>query len=107
MPEIVRSIDGNIIGSVENGVFTKRVQGSTHMLKTPPAWAIDCKAFLEQVFFHAHTIRIVEKKSKAIYEISTKTFNNRKVYFDRGFGPQYFVPLKYWHEIREGQTVLF
>lgn len=107
MAEIVRSIDGNIIGSIENGVFTKRVQGSAHMFRTPPAWAIDCKAFLEEIFLQAHMIRVVEKESGTVYEIGTRTFNNRKVYFDRGFGPQYFVPLKYWHEIREGQTVLF
>jgi len=103
---IVRSVDGNIIGDIENGVFTKRVKGSAHMLRTPPAWAIDCRAFIEEIFSQANTIRIEEIESGTTYEISTKTFNRRKVYMDRGFGTQYYVPLKYWHQIRKGQKVL-
>ena len=106
MPKIVRSTDGNIIGSIDNDVFTKRVQGEAHMLRTPRAWAIDCKAFIEEVFPHSNKIRVELLDSGIIYEVSTKVFNSRKGYLDRGFGPQYFLPLKYWHEIREGQKAL-
>lgn len=103
---IIRSVDGNIIGDLENGVFTKRVHGAAHMLKTPPAWAIDCPAFLTDIFPQCHTIRIEEIESGMTYEISTKTFNSKKVYMDRNFGPQYFVILKHWHQIRKGQPAL-
>jgi len=104
MPEIVR-VDDKIIGQIEDGVFTKRVR-QTHMLRTPRAWGIDCKAFLEQVYHKTKTIRIEELDSGTVYEISTEVFNRRKGYLNRGFGPQYFVALKYWHQIRQGQKAL-
>lgn len=103
---IVRSSDGKIIGDIENGVFIKRVYGSSHMLKTPPAWAIDCKAFLDSVIPHAHRIRVEDKDTGVAYEIATGVFSDHKVYVDRGFGAQYFVPLKYWHEIHKEQPSL-
>jgi len=104
---IIRSIDGNIIGTLDNGVFLKRVSGAVHMLRTPPAWAIDCKAFVDYVLPQSHTIRIEDKNTGTAYEISTKVFDDKKVYMDRKFGAQYFVILKHWHEIRLGQKVLF
>ena len=105
MGEIVRSTDGKIIGSIENAVFIKRVR-LAHMLHTPRAWGIDCKAFLEQIYPKSNRIRIEEQDSGTDYEISTEVFNRRKGYLDRGFGPQYFVPIKYWHQIRKGQKAL-
>ena len=104
MPEIVR-VDDKIIGQIENGVFTKRVR-QAHMLRTPRAWGIDCKAFLEQIFPKTNRIRIEETETGTVYDISTGVFNRRKGYLNRGFGPQYFVILKYWHEIRKGQKAL-
>lgn len=103
---IIRSVDGNIIGDIVNGIFTKRVQGSAHMLNTPPAWAIDCAAFKSQVLPNAHTIRVEDTESDVIYEVSTKLFDDKKVYLDRGFGAQYFLILKHWCEVRKGQPSL-
>ena len=105
MAEIVKSSDGKIIGSIEDGVFIKRVKQS-HMLQSPPAWAIDCKAFWDHIRFQTEKIQVEETESGTIYEISTKVFDSRKVYMDRHFGAQYFVPLKYWHQIRKGQKAL-
>ena len=105
MAEIVRSQAGKIIGQIEGGVFIKRVK-QAHMLKTPRGWAIDCKSYWDFIWPKVHTIRIEETESDTVYEISTKTFDKQKVYMDRNFGAQYYVILKYWHQIRKGQKAL-
>ena len=106
MPELVMSTDGKIIGQIEGKVFLKKVNGRAHMLHTPPAWAIDARAFDQKVLPHADTIRIEDTESGTIYQMSTRLFNEKKGVINRQFGSQYFVTLHHWTEIAPGQKEL-
>lgn len=103
---IVTAVDGNIIGDIERGVFTKRVHGKAHMLQTPPAWSIDAIAFNQKVAPFSNTIRIEDLDSKIVYQISTKTFEEKMVRMDRQFGAQVYVVLKHWQQITPNQAAL-
>jgi hypothetical protein len=72
-------------------------------LITPPGWAVDKLAFDRRVRPNAHTFRIVDIPARMIYESSIEYFNQMKRELDRGYGPQYFMPLLYWQTRATGQ----
>jgi len=41
----IRSYDGKVIGSSDGVVFRKTIKGSLHILRCPPAIAIDAYAY--------------------------------------------------------------
>jgi hypothetical protein len=102
----VTSVDGKIIGDIEGGVFTKRVNGKVHMLREPMAWAIDQRAYEEHVKKACHTIVIIDTENGTKYKVSTKVFDEKRVFMNRGFGPQYYLVMKWWQTIAPGQGVL-
>jgi hypothetical protein len=93
---IVQSVDGKIIGDIEKGVFTKRVDGRVHMLRQPPAWAIDVRAFVKDVRPNCHTIVVEDTHAQLTYSVSVQLFSDKKGALDRRYGAQYYLPLKYW-----------
>lgn len=104
---IIRSIDGKIIGDLENGVFTKSVAGSKHQLRTPPAWAVDKSAYERYLRGACQTMIVNDTETGLRYEVSFAMFEARKGLLNRGFGQQYFLPLHYWHIITKEQPKLF
>ena len=104
---IIRSTDGKIIGDMDKGVFTKKVDGKVHMLRGPLAWAMDSEAYKRDIRPWCHTIIVEDSQSKLVYSISLETFDSNKVYMDRGYGGQYFVILKHWQVKSQGQVSLF
>ncbi len=105
---IVRSTDGTrIIGSIELGTFTKRVRGTVHMLRIPRGWGIDLQPFITSIRPNCHTIIIEAIASGIKYKVSTKLFDDKKMYLNRGFSPQYVLPIKYWMVTTKTQKALF
>ena len=98
----IRSYDGKIIGYLDGDTFVKPLCGSKHQLKRPPAWAVDAEAFDEQINPYASTFRIEDTESGATYEVTVDFFDRHKGYLNRGFGPQYFLPLTRWKEHHNG-----
>lgn len=102
---ILTSVDGKVIGELEDGILTKRVKGSIHRLRTPPAWAIDKLAY-EKCAGHCHTIVIIDMEANLRYYVGFKTFDDKKMYLNRGYGEQYCLPLKYWQVTSVAQMAL-
>lgn len=102
----VLSEDGRIIGNVENGVFTKRVRSTIHMLRKPRAWAIDCKTYLGQVRPNAHTLRVEDRDTGTVYEVDVKVFDQYRGILTRDYAAQYFLTLRHWAIRRGEQGVL-
>jgi hypothetical protein len=88
-------VDGKGIGWIEGITFYKPVRGSKHMLRYPPAWAIQADAY-QQIIHRVSTIVILDDETDTAYRISTSDFERFKNKLDRGHGPQYYVELERW-----------
>jgi hypothetical protein len=93
---ILKSVDGKMIGNLDVGVFTKRVRGSIHRVRTPPGWAIDQRAYDENLVGNCGTIVVEDVEARLRYTVSFRTFDEKKVRMNRGYGDQYLLPLHYW-----------
>lgn len=94
------------IGFIENGVFTKRVDGRIHRLRVPSAWAIDAPAFRDIIKPNCHKIEIIDEPANLRYEVSMETFDKFKGRINRGYGEQYFLTLDYWSVYSMSQATL-
>jgi hypothetical protein len=61
-----------VIGYVEKDNLIKRVQGSKHMLRKPPAWYISREAFYEKVLSNTEYVIIEDLESGLVYECLTR-----------------------------------
>jgi hypothetical protein len=98
---------GKIIGYLQDHTFVKRVQGSKHMLRKPPAWCISKKAFCEEVLPNTAKIIIEDVESGVTYECPTEVFADRAFEIQRGnFEPQLALTLSYWERHDNGHRQL-
>ena len=84
-------VGNKIVGHIENGIFYKPVIGSKHMLRQPPAWAVDAEVFDNEVMAKATEIVVIDKETSIEYSTSVESFNRQKGELDRGFGRQYYL----------------
>ena len=91
--------DGRIIGRIEGDTFIKPVIESKHMLKCPPAWAIQADLFDEKVKPCVKWLVIEGKESGKRWKTSVEYFDTYKKEMDRGFGRQYLMVLARWQVI--------
>ena len=104
---LVRDIQRHIIGNIDKGVFTKMVSGKYHFLRNPePSIAIDAVAFDSVISLHAGTIRVVDRDTKQTYSIKTPLFKISMEKLNRGYGWQYYVPIKLWDRYESSQIRL-
>jgi len=89
-------VHGKTIGCLGENTFVKRVRGSKHRLRCPPAWAIDAEAFDTQVKPNATEFVILDTESGLEYRCPVETFDRLKRVLSRGFGRQYYMVLSRW-----------
>ena len=100
--QAVRSYDGKVIGYLEGDTFVKRVDGSKHRLQKPPGWAVDARAYDEDIRTRATTFRVEDRETGEVFEASVAYFDEHKGEFDRRWGRQYYLPLSRWRVHRNG-----
>ena len=109
-PEPVKTrieAEGRVIGYLEDNCFRKRVVGSKHKLRKPPAWCISKQAFCEEVLPNTENIIIEDTESGLIYECLTKVFAEHAFEIQRGeFEPQLALVLRFWTVRRNGHHQL-
>lgn len=87
---------GKIAATLEGRTLKKRVRGSVHMLRRPPAWAID-QAILEAARRDgAVTVEITDVETRRRYIAPIEAFDLHGLRFNRGFGEQIALPLAHW-----------
>ncbi len=92
----VIGFNGKTIGHSDGHTFTKKIKGSKHILKKPPAIAIDAEAFDREIASTCQKIEVYDSESNRLYTSTTENFNHHKGTIDRGFGKQYFLPFHRW-----------
>ena len=96
---IIIKVGDKVVGCLGDNRFTKLVVGSKHMLRRPPAWAVDAEAFDAEVKPNATELVVIDKETGIQYHCPVGKFDRLKGELDRGFGRQYFLTLNHW-EIR-------
>jgi hypothetical protein len=84
------------IGDIHGRIFKKVIHGSKHLLRIPPAIAIDKEAFVNINNSGVVVIQVLDVDTQVLYSISTTDFIEYHKPLDRGYGEQYYVELKYW-----------
>jgi len=98
---------GKVIGYLEDHTFTKRVIGSKHKLRKPPAWCISKEAFCEQIMPNTENVIVEDMESGLTYECPTKVFAEHAFEIQRGnFEPQLALTLHYWKKQTNGHRQL-
>lgn len=88
--------NGKAIGRVTGDVFYKRVRGSVHFLKKPPAICVDCQSLADAEDAGARHVEILDTETGRRYRASCDTIRQRGRYIDRGFGAQYALGMNHW-----------
>jgi len=96
--------DGKFVALVENGVLIKHVRRSKHMLQKPQGWAWDDTCLEQAERLQAHQTQIFDDETGLIYTASISDFRRYGVQFNRHFGQQTCLPVKYWQVSKLGEN---
>lgn len=100
--------DGRPSGCViEDGILRRRVQASKHMLRRPPAWAVEEKILREAERHGCTWVQVVDVESHITYVAPLQSFWTRGIAIDRGFALQRALPLCFWTREDPKQPSLF
>jgi len=89
--------NGKVVASLLGRTLRKRVRGSLHQLRTPPAWAFDVSILEAARQDGAQTVEVADVESRKVYKAPILAFFLHGVHINRGFGQQTALPLAYWH----------
>jgi len=90
------SIGTQVVGKVLNGVFSKRVRGSRHFLRKPPAIALDIDTLEQALRLGATKVEVYDMESGIFYRAKIDLIFEKGFKFNRGFGDQIALCLSRW-----------
>jgi hypothetical protein len=85
-----------VVGEVRAGVFRKTAQASRHMLRRPPAWALDIASLDEAEALGAARVRIRDTESGRLYLAPISLIRHDGFRLNRGHGQQLALGLEFW-----------
>lgn len=85
-----------IIGTIADGVFSKRVCKSKHFCRMFNAWGVQEDAIPDLKQHKCKRIKVIDTESDTIYTCSFEAFLHYGIRKDLGSGVQIFLPVKYW-----------
>jgi hypothetical protein len=88
---------GQPVASLSGRTLRKKVRASRHLLRQPPAWAIDLQILEAAKQDGAEWVEIADVESHKVYLAPLVAFFLHGIRIDRGFGPQIALPLAHWH----------
>lgn len=92
----VYAVSGQIIGHIEGDTFIKRVKASKHMLRQPPAWALDDAVLRDLAGQGVARVVYIDTETHRTYCTTVDTFASKGRLFNRGYGDQVLLPLGWW-----------
>jgi len=90
------SSQGRVVAVLRGRILKKRARGSAHMLRQPPAWAIDSQILEQAQRDGAREVEITDTETGRIYRAAIDAFDLHGFRFNRGFGDQVGLALNYW-----------
>lgn len=95
---------GKVVGEVVDGKFIKRLKGSRHMLRDPKGWGLDVESLADARDLGAEVVEIHDTETGTIHSASIGRILDKGFRFNRGYGPQICLPLKFWTIQRPGEA---
>lgn len=95
--------NGKVVGAVEDGIFSKSIKGSKHILQKPPAIAFDVCSIEQAKAAGASRVQVLDTESDKVYSASLERISEKGTYFNRGWGEQVFLPMVYWGMTKKGE----
>jgi len=101
--------NGKVVGEIRDGVFLKKLRGSRHFLRKPPAICFDISSLKEAEEAGATHIKIIDIETGKTYHAPLRLVWEKGFTLDRGHGRQIGLPLNLWEsgEADENQLTLF
>ena len=93
---VIYGAQGKIRGIIENRVLRKAIRGSLHLLRKPPAIALDARMY-DRYRPYFDEIEITDADTGIVYRGAAGYFDRRRFEIERGFGKQSALGLKHWH----------
>ena len=90
------NVKGKMVGYVQNNIFRKKVKGSKHFLRKPPAIAFDKSAIQIASQYKADRIRVLDKETGIVYHTTMYYFEKNNFEINRGHGTQQAMVLNQW-----------
>ena len=90
-----------VVGTVERGTFRKRVRGSRHQLRQPPAWAFDVGTLRQAKAAGAERLRVEDTETGTVYTATLDTLRRHGFELDRGAGRQWALTLDHWQTTKK------
>lgn len=84
------------VGHVSGDNFHKRIQGSRHLLRKPPAIAFDISTLQDAEQAGAGFVIVTDTDTDKRYRASIKSIFVHGTRFNRGWGDQIYLPLDWW-----------
>jgi hypothetical protein len=84
------------------GDVLRRVCESKHQLKNPPAWAFDVAGLRHAQELGADLVRVEVSNTGDVFEAPIHQLWEHGFQFDRGFGRQVALEVKWWKAKRPG-----
>jgi len=88
--------NGRVIGSLIGDTFHRTAKGSVHMLRKPPAWAVDACVLPQLHEGNGQKVTGTDTETGTTYTATLATFERYAIHLNRGYGPQRALPLGYW-----------
>lgn len=83
---------------IENQTLKKSIFESKHLLRKPPAIAIDYGIFNKALEQGIKFIQIYGRETHTYFTATVEDFKHHSFTFDRGYGTQIALSLKYWNK---------
>jgi len=92
----VHAANGRVVGEVRAAVFRKTARASRHMLRRPPAWALDIASLDEAEALGAVRVRILDIETGRLYLAPISLIRSDGFRLNRGYGQQVALALEFW-----------
>jgi|TARA_B100001245_G_C22752749_1_gene364449 hypothetical protein len=89
-------VRGKQVGWVENDIFYKRIHGSKHFLRKPPAIAFDRISIMSAIEYGALKVRVLDVETDVVYSTTMRDLEDNGFNINRGHGEQIAMGMKRW-----------
>lgn len=92
---------GRVAGCLlESGVLRRIVIGSRHLMRNPVGWSLGEETIREAISDGVRTIQVLDRETGAEFWAALSDFVRLGVQFERGYGRQICLPIRYWARSR-------
>lgn len=98
-------VNHKVIGEVIGDKFTKKIKGSKHFLRVPPAISFDLRSLYDAYKAGAKTVAVLDVETGDTYFASMLDVYAEGHVIDRGYGKQIYLDLDKWTKVTTEQTI--